>query len=271
MQIRNSVNPQSLLASLDPSSTGKLVIDLSDASFIEPAGLVGIAAIAERARRAARPVNVKTAKDKNVANYISRMNLGTALDGLDVSHDIGEVRARDLSSELLEVSRVSGQHAGEGVAELVYDKLRKANVDGGVCEAFHAAICEVVGNVEFHAAVENCFVAAQTTYGGNKVLFAIADSGQGLRGSLEESMPVNDDENALQLAVTANVSGTGETGRGQGLPDVIETATGLRGKVDVASGKAYSQFSHGNIQKRSQDAPFNGTLIQVELDCVPGA
>jgi hypothetical protein len=154
----------------------------------------------------------------------------------------------------------------------VFDKLDGSGTDAQVLDTLHSAICELAGNVEWHAQVENGYVAAQTVNRGTKIIFAVADAGRGLKASLESNptLAITDDANAIALAVQPNISATGERGRGQGLSDVVTSATGLGGTVHLASGKSRAVHSSGHVYTESFPGTFAGTIIQVELDCVPG-
>jgi len=267
LKISGSISPTRLLDALEGPGAPQLVIDLSGASWVQPVGLVGIAAIAESARREERQVMFLTPTDGNVANYVSRMRLGLAFDSLHVQHSIRPVRETDLSGDLLELTKVEGEFGGEQVANLVFERLERMGAKSSLAESLHASICEVVGNMHFHSGAEGGWVAAQTTHNGQKITFAIADSGLGLQASLRNNpqLTVTDDTNALQLAVAENISATGERGRGQGLPEVIRSSTGLNGSVHIASGTARAVHRSQNTATGFQSFAFPGTIIQVEL------
>lgn len=259
MQFAGSVNPYTFSNNWGDGS----IVDFSGATFVEPVALAGTVAVIEDARRTGQQVSFIKPQNQNIANYMSRIGFGAALDSFSVAHDLPSVNARPLDDELLELQSVSGEHGGEQVASLVATKLRDTHADPQVIESLHSAICETVGNIEFHAEVDHGFVVAQTI--GRRIYFAIADSGVGLKGSLSKKMLVNDDRNAIELATVANVTATEEVGRGQGLPDVVQTALNARGTVTVATGLAIFTFSGDNVAKRTVNAPFQGTLIQVSL------
>jgi hypothetical protein len=268
MRITGSLNPYSLLSSLEPESSDTLVIDLSSVSFVEPVGLVGLAALAEQARKDNRNVTLISPTNSSVANYLSRMNFGTALGELGINYSLPSVNARPLPGDLLELQKFSGQGGGEQVARLVFDKLEKV-ADNEVRQTLYEAICEVAANVEFHADTSHGYVAAQTTHAGGQVLFAIADSGQGLRASLSKVYEIADDSAAVSAAVQPEISGTGERARGQGLPAVVGAAGGLYGAVDIASGNARDRHTGGKVTSTNTTGSFPGTIIQVQLDCSP--
>ena len=61
---------------LRPAGTGPVQIDLTGLKFIDPAGLVSLAVIAERATLLRRPVRFRKPEGGDVANYLTRMRLG---------------------------------------------------------------------------------------------------------------------------------------------------------------------------------------------------
>lgn len=270
MKIVSNVNPYSLSQALEAGTADPLVLDLSEAAFVEPFGLVGVAVLAERAVNSGRQVTFVPPANASVRNYLSRMRLGQVLGDLGITHGLPVVHANPLQTELLELQKFSGQGGGEAVATLVYDKLEAVGADSMVRQTLFEAICEVAGNVDFHAKITHGYVAAQTTHQGQKVLFSIADSGQGLRASLSAVRQITDDAEAIDLAVSEEVSGTGETGRGQGLPTVVGTSVGLNGVVHIASGNAKTLHTRTNVIKSVTPGSFPGTAIQVELNCSTG-
>src|SRR3712207_6738193 len=87
------------------AGTGPVEIDLTRLRFIDPAGLVSLAIVAERATLLHRPVHFRKPEGGDVANYLTRMRLGEQLSGLDVVHDLPQVRERRLGHLLVEPRR----------------------------------------------------------------------------------------------------------------------------------------------------------------------
>ena len=79
---------------LRPAGTGSVEIDLSGLKFIDPAGLVSLAVIAERATLLHRPVRFRGPEGGDVANYLTRMRLAAQLTRLGLVHDLPHVRER---------------------------------------------------------------------------------------------------------------------------------------------------------------------------------
>lgn len=212
------------------------------------------------------------------------MHLGVILDRLGATHDLGRVRENDLRSELLELVRFSGIDSGDDLGTLVYDKLEnRTDVYPEVAESLQNSIAELSTNVRTHAQVAHGYAMAQTIPTRSLIKFAVGDAGIGLKKSLEENrnQPVMDDENAIGLAVQANITSTGERGRGSGLAEVVSSTVGFGGKVVLASGTA--AVRHERTTPEDQDDTlvnasytwrlsnaYNGTIVQAEICYQPG-
>ena len=284
MQLTNNLNILTFLRALPSDSEESLTIDFSGVSFTDPGSVVGVACLADRARADGRQVTFVAPRDNNVCNYLSRMHLGEALDGLGATHNLGRVRENDLRGELLELVKFSGINSGDDLATLVYDKLEgRTDVYPAVAESLQNSIAELSTNVRTHAQVTHGYAMAQTIPSRSLIKFAIGDAGIGLKKSLEHNrdQPVLDDENAIGLAVQANITSTGERGRGSGLAEVVSSTVGFGGKVVLASGKA--AVRHERTTPEDEDDTlanvsytyclpnaYNGTIVQAEICYQPG-
>lgn len=284
MQLTKNATILSFLRSLPGDSGEPLTIDFSGVSFVDPGSVVGLACLADRGRAAGRQVTFMAPSGYNVRNYLSRMHLGEVLDALGVTHDLGRVRENDLSTELLELVKFSGRDSGDELGTLLYDKLEaRSDVHPEVAESLQNSIAELSTNVRTHAQVDHGYAMAQTIPNRSLIRFAIGDAGIGLKKSLEKNrdLPVDDDKNAIGLAVQANVTSTGERGRGTGLAEVVGSTVGFGGKVMLASGGA--AVLHERATPEGEDGPlanvsytwrlsnaYNGTIVQGEICYQPG-
>jgi hypothetical protein len=158
----------------------------------------------------------------------------------------------------------------EKLAELVWDRL-EGHVDPDVLTTLFETLQELGANVVQHSQASAGLIAAQV-YRRNTpdeyVLLAIGDCGVGIRQSLSPRHPTASDEEALWLALSSDVSASGEPGRGQGLPDTAHLVTGLLGRVVVHSGGATIVCRQ---QKRTVKASrIQGTLVGARIPCRPG-
>src|SRR4029077_11839200 len=129
----------------------------------------------------------------------------------------------------------------EQLANLVWERL-EGHVGPEVLSALYETLQEVGANVIEHSqATRGGYIAAQV-YRRNTpnefVLLAIGDCGVGIRQSLSVRYPTASDGEALGLAVSPDISASGEPGRGQGLPSTAKLVMDLLGRVVVHSGGA---------------------------------
>lgn len=211
---------------LDPNAA---IIDLSRTEFVSPAGLVAVATLADQATRSGKTINWIGPRAPSPRNYLARMHLGEILESLGIEHNLPAVQETPLEDTLLELRTFSTESDGEALANLVFEKATNAIESGSPnAHVLHEGICELAGNVCFHARVDHGFAAAQTYQGS--IVFAVGDGGVGIKQSLESTHQPASAREALELAITYGVSGTGEQGRGSGLHYVLESVTAGSGR-----------------------------------------
>lgn len=250
---------------LHPAGAGLVRLDLSGMTFIDPAGLVGLAVAAERASAARRPIDFRRPRNADVATYLSRMRLDEHVDALGVPHDLPMVRERRQGHRLVELSRFEGEAGLDQVAEaLVHPYVREGSE---LTQPLHAALREITGNVIEHSGRHYGYVALQKYDRRNDIAFSVADSGIGLRRSLEAVVRVPDDRIAIVRAAERHISATEEPGRGRGIGTVIRITGARRGFVSLVSGRAHGTFRNGSSSPQLADlrTSFAGTLAHVRL------
>ena len=268
LRAQGSLNSRTVAHALTDDSA----IDMSSLTFVEPIGLVAAAALSDRAVRDGQPTNFVRPVDFSAGNYCSRMGLKKHFDSLLISNDLPTVAQNPHPDDLLELQKFSSEFDGTQLAQLVYNRVTSINteVDAQVPNTLYESLCELASNVTTHAEVTHGYVAAQTYPAKGTIVFAVSDSGIGVRQSLAGRYHPANDQEALQLAVQYGVSTTGEGGRGSGLHDVMDSVVGLRGTFTIISGSAKLVVTDvGAINPVATPSYFNGTLIQGELSCVP--
>jgi hypothetical protein len=272
LKARGSFNvenvPRFISADPDPDV---LQIDLSETSFVEPTGLVTVAALSDRASRESRAIDFTPPGDYGVRNYLSRMGIRHHLDGLFTEHDLPDVASTPHPEELLELQKFASEFDGEQLAQLLYNKV-SGNSDPQVPDTLYTSICELAANVTTHAVVPHGFAAAQTFWRGGweRIVFAVADGGIGIEQSLAGRYQLADAREALQRAVEYGTSHTGEAGRGSGLHDVMKSIVGLQGRFTIISGNArLVATSNNGVEVSATPSVYPGTLIEGQLSCRP--
>jgi hypothetical protein len=250
---------------LRPAGTGSVEIDLTGLKFIDPAGLVSLAVIAERATLLHRPVRFRKPEGGDVANYLTRMRLGEQLTGLDVVNDLPQVRERRLGHRLVELRRFDGEAGLDTVAAALVQTYVDDHPE--LIQPLYAALDEMARNVLEHSTRSHGYVALQRYDHRGDISFAVGDSGIGLRERLAAVFPVPDDRTAIVRAAQVNVTSIGRPGRGRGISRVIGITGEHRGSVTLISGAASGTFRHGHLDPELSDLPasYPGTLAHVRL------
>jgi hypothetical protein len=237
-------------------------IDLRALRFVEPLGLVEIAARAEYHRSRGATVRVLAPSDPSVANYLARMRLGRALTELGAAHDLPYVRERQLSGRLLELTHFADAGGSDELAAMVYHRV--APESPASARALYTALCEIGQNVPEHAGVAGGWAAAQATRRHAQVWFAVGDCGIGMRRSLA-TRGARDDAEALVLALDRGVSRFAAPGRGNGLAETCRLVTARGGRLHLVSGGAARTAERTRRSPSVPVTPFPGTLFQGAL------
>jgi hypothetical protein len=265
-----SLDMETFRSALDNSA----VLDLRRSTFVDAYGLVGCACLAESLMAAGQHAAFHAPDLDDVRNYLSRMHLQETLDACGASVEgspLPVVQEHAGPDQLLPLQtfRLIGDY--EQLANLVWERLT-GHVDSEVLSALYETLQELGANVLEHSQATAGYIAAQV-YRRNTpdeyVLLAIGDCGVGVRRSLSAKYEITSDAEALRLALSANVSASGEPGRGQGLPSTAKLVTDLLGRVVVHSGGATIVCRQ---QRRIPMAtrPIEGTLVGARIPCRPG-
>ena len=234
-----------------------LTFDLRRMRFAEPLGIVAIASLADRATSEGERLIVLGPDDPNIANFLARMRLGSVLAGMGVEHDLPDVREHDIGDALFELSQFRGARGAGQLAEHVHDAVS----DPDAADALYAGVVEAGQNVAHHSGRPHGFVAAAKTHSHQRLYFAVGDAGAGMLATLSKR-GAKDDKEALKLALTPGVSGTGDPSRGNGLSDTLDQIAALGGNLHVLSGRATVTASHGSRSYAAADRLFPGTVVQ---------
>ncbi|OFV77032.1 hypothetical protein [Rhodococcus erythropolis] len=243
-----------------------VVIDLTHAEFVDTLGLVTVAVVAEDAQTQGRKVDIKLPRLISPRNWLSRMHLRSALESIGLACDLGQVNETPLGDRILELHRFDSSTPDE-LADKVYAVLSADDPqEAGV---MYSSVAEAAANVCDHSGKDGGWAALRQVGKGAKrrVEFAVADAGVGLRSSLANAHSVTNDVDAMQLAVTQGVSGTGLVRRGLGLSSIAETAADRSGQLRLFSGRATGQtMPNGELLSRVSPTRYPGTLVYANLE-----
>ena len=235
-------------------------VDMSSVSWCDVSGLVGLASVVDRARRRGRRVVVVAPKNRSVANYLAVMRLGEVLDELGAHHDLPSVRSHGAET-ILPLQRFGGAADASHLATHVFDTVYP--VDSDVAAALYTGLCEAGENVEDHSGQGGGYVAAQRYDRDGRFWFAVGDSGYGMRRTLGLSRH-EAHETAIRSALQDGVTGSGDAGRGNGLPDIARSIGKLRGNLLIASGDAsvIRRRRPGEVTARTHVGRLGGTVLR---------
>lgn len=256
---------KTLGAHLSPAAGPDVQLDLSDLSFIDPAGLVTVATVAERAVAAGSSVSVSGPRDPDVANYVRRMRLGSIFDELGIMHALPAVSENALGARLVELERFHGSDGLETVVRALVTTFLSDRPR--TVQPLYTALQETAENVVQHSGMQHGYAALQRLTNSGRVKFAIGDSGVGLRHRLSAALTVVDDRMAIVRAARMHETSTGLPGRGRGINRVIEVTGQHQGDVTLFTGRASGRFSGGNPDPQLSCLPvaMPGTLAHVRL------
>lgn len=245
-----------------PSPPGQVLIDLRGASFVDTFGLLTVMALADDAITNGILPEIVLPVDPQVRSYLARMHLHHRLKDLGVTCGLSTVNEKPQGDKMLEITRFDLEDGADQLAT----KVRNLFAESDPQDAQHLAtsVLEATHNVAEHSGRGGGWVALQCYPLESKVTFAVADSGVGLRSSLQRHHQVKDDCEAISLAVERGVSGTGNPRRGLGLSDIVQYAGADGGAVKLLSGGAAA-----TVNRRAWAKPlpvsFPGTIIYATL------
>lgn len=207
---------------------GELVLDARALTFASPLDLAAMLALAYAAQARDAPTTLLAPEEYDLACYLERMNVISALPaGSQVKGAVPVRGRRDRADALVEVLPVSMRT----VQQLIHrvGKLTQAHLEAPAGRLAFQSIGELIDNAVSHGTSDiGAFAAAQAytgkTTGRRGVEFAICDTGVGvlqhLRGN-PDNRYVQDEPAALAHAMQRGVTGTREQ-RGNGLADLFK-------------------------------------------------
>lgn len=223
---------------------------------LHPLALCMIAALTDRPYDAGHEVRVTNVRPNASVRYLERMGLFNHMH----LPEVVPVVAHEPAGRFIPLTRISdNRELNEFIADFV--PLLHASVDEA--ESVKYVLYELVRNVLEHAgSSEGAYAAAQVTKSG-RLLVGVADSGIGVRRSMQRSHSVANDKEAIELAFRPGVTGTtsayggNETNGGAGLFFMKAMATLARHHLVMISGTMMMKL---NTQPRSQRAEIHADL-----------
>jgi len=271
---------------------GKLHLDLSSCGFFDPYGMAGLVlflnhlppeALPARLQlrdwdsSTATPQSAHEAGRRGAFSYLWRMNfwdlVRPVLDAPpgalpEISNTVVDRNA------LLDLSILHSHAAISSALRQAGDILQNLHYTVPARGHVLEVLSELCSNVLLHAQTEFGGVAAMQTYrnknGVRYIVMGIGDAGIGVRASLAANGKLagrlENDAQALGVAVQAGSSRFASGGHGGGLPRVLEIARRYGGRVAFRSGRGALTFNGSSQERQAFDAPpLLGTQLRISL------
>lgn len=264
-------------------------IDLREASFIDPYGMVGILEIGELLKDVVSEANLSKGSRKTiylpeseeVLKYLERMDFFKFADSyFNLEPPKPKISGKYLRSfysdvllEIIPIEKSDDIHFIVGrVKDRAHSILSKhLHYNEKTINGFIVALSEVCQNIIEHSKNKG-FVGIQKYHfqktNKNVVKIAVMDLGIGFKKSLSERFSLKNDFEAIEKALLYGASRYADEGRGHGLAAVRRFVHQWNGRLSIRSGTAklsiIPDWSWGK-KKEINLAPFPGSQISIML------
>ena len=256
-------------------------IDLSDISFIDPYGMLGLLEIGELCMCEDVRKTVILPRSGEVLKYLERMDFFThASRHFSLEHsssDAPEKYQRNPDSDvLLEITPIEQSNDIHYIVGKVRDRAQAIlathlGYDDRAINGFIVALSEVCQNIIEHSENKG-FVGIQKyrfqSMNKNVVKIAVMDAGIGFRKSLAGRFKLRSDLEAIDKALLHGASRYEDEGRGHGLAAVRRFVNQWQSKLSIRSGTArlsiMPTWARGRAQERNLTR-FPGAQINILL------
>ena len=278
IQLTEDTYEQILAVCLNNSSSS---IDLTQASFIDPCGMVGLLEIGEFFKSKDIVNTIQLPELEEVLKYLERMDFFKFADNyfnlIPSKPEIPEKYKRSSYSDvLLEITPTEKSDDIHFIVGKVKERanaiLKKhLNYDEKTINDFIVALSEVCQNIIEHSENRG-FVGIQKYrfqhINKNVVKIAVMDIGIGFKKSLSERFMLKDDFDAIEKALIHGATRYTEEGRGHGLAAVRRFVSQWNGKLSIRSGTAklsiIPDWARGK-EKEINLTEFPGAQINIML------
>jgi anti-sigma regulatory factor (Ser/Thr protein kinase) len=268
------------MAQLDLStkrSGEPVMVDMSNATFVDPVGITSIWAILHVAQNHYRRVRLELPNHREVLSYLDRMGLFSLLDARGIEYGSPDFEPWDRTTNpagLLELTTIVDD---EQIAELMANIMKRLRrimsmqLGGAdkVIAGFSTALSESCLNVVDHSG--SLGVAAAQTYKrkkGRVVTISVADCGCGIRQTLGTKYPrLAGGDHGIAIIAALRKKRSRLPGRGLGLYVIKQLLTEYPGSLHVRSGNAtVSVQAEPELTARiRRSCFFPGTQIWISL------
>jgi hypothetical protein len=141
-------------------------------------------------------------------------------------------------------------------------------MSSGLDKKFRQSIFEIFENCVLHSrSNQGIFVCGQSDSKKGCLDLTIADAGIGIHANVKQKFPSFSPVQSLFWAIQqGHTTKTGSQPGGFGLTLLQEFIERNNGKIQIASGHGYYEFSNGNKRFETLDIAFLGTAINLEIN-----
>jgi len=257
------------------------IIDLRNATFIDPYGMVGLLEIGELSKSEGIKKTLFLPESEEILKYLERMDFFRFADRyfrLEPSEPaISDKYLRSSYSDvLLEITPIEKSDDIHFIVGKVKSRAhailtRHLHYDEKAIHGFIVSLSEVCQNILEHSE-HTGFVGIQKYHfqslNKNVVKIAVMDIGIGFRKSLSGRFEIKDDLDAIERALLHGASRYADRGRGHGLSGVRRFVNQWNGRLAIRSGTAklsiIPQWAWGR-ERESSLTYFPGAQINIML------
>lgn len=268
------------LARMMGTPRGAVQIDLSRSRFLSPLLICGAAALLkEQQERGIASEAITACHDPKLRSYLELVRFPQGYSQADASYDtkrlLATLRGRTYVP-LVTFPVTSAPDSGrEDLIQAVEDlMIRQCGLSGQILTAVKYLIAELAGNISYHAGHGTGFLFAQFYPNGHYLDIAIADSGQGLRGSYircSRHADPSSDAVALRMALEGRSTKDQASGRGYGIRTCRRMLVeGLGGSFFFWSGDAMllNNATRNNIYELKDGTRFAGCYLALRVPTI---
>ncbi|MCB0768587.1 MAG: hypothetical protein KDB95_15365, partial [Flavobacteriales bacterium] len=259
---------------------GPVHLDLNQCRFLSPLLICGAAALVKAQQERGIPSEAPAAcHDPSLRSYLELVRFPQGYSQADASYDtkrlLATLRGRTYVPLVTFPATTAPDSVREDLIQAVEDLMvRQCGLSGQMLMAVKYLISELVGNISYHAAHGTGFLFAQYYPNGHYLDIAIADTGQGLRGSYVASTRHTDpgsDAEALRMALEGRSTKDQAISRGYGIRTSRRMlVAGLGGSFFYWSGDAMllNNATRDNIYELKDGTRFPGCFLALRVPTI---
>ncbi len=251
-------------------------IDISEVKFLTPAAIVAVLARCHGWMARGGRIFLRGAHECENLRYLQRIDFLRHL-GIDMEEDFHRHPTADRFVPIQALTFARG-NVDVISSEITRCVLPNSEPSDDVYGMMQYATGELLSNAKYHSGGK-AFVCAQVFPQRNLVRIAVADDGQGIRGSFVNTTREADaatPDDAIRLALQPGVSSAnlrpvpqpygGRSHRGVGLTITRILAAQALGELTISTESGWFRERHGQeLPPQSPGVSFPGTLVAVSL------